>query len=107
MCYFLYNVCSFPYILKFLENFAFAFSYHAPCCISVLLCVSFPGVLFLPFLGTCSDKLSHQYNSRANQQKKMNRLEQESRELCEEVNTLRDSMEMLSTMMEALEATQN
>ncbi|XP_050895263.1 uncharacterized protein LOC127101873 [Lathyrus oleraceus] len=53
------------------------------------------------------DKLSHQYNTRANQLKKMDHLEQENRELRKEVTTLRGSYEMLTTMMETLVAAQN
>lgn len=66
--------------------------------ISLILC-EFPGVLFLPFLGLCLYKLSHYYNIRANQQKKMDRLKQENHELREKVTTLRNNMERLSTMM--------
>lgn len=54
------------------------------------------------FLGLHSDKLSHWYNTRTNHLKKMDRLEQENRELCEEVTTLRDGYERITAMMEAL-----
>ena len=102
MCYFVYDVCNLLYILKFLENFAFAFAYQASCCILVLLSVILPGVLFLPFLGLRLNKLSHQYNTHVNQQKKMDHLEQENRELREQVATLREIFEWLTTMMEVL-----
>lgn len=59
------------------------------------------------FLGLHSEKLSHWYNSRANQLKKRDLLEQENRELCEEMTTLRDEYERLTSMMEASAATQN
>lgn len=72
-----------------------------------MLCVSFPKVLFLPFLDLRSDKLSLQYNIRANQHKKMDHLEQENHELREEVTALRESLERLSAMMEALETAHN
>ena len=53
-------------------------------------------------------KLSHSYNTRASHQKrKMDQLEQENRELREEVNTLKDTMERLSLMVETLTAAQN
>ena len=53
-------------------------------------------------------KLSHSYNTRASHQKrKMDQLEQENRELREEVTTLKDTMERLSLMVETLIAAQN
>ena len=53
-------------------------------------------------------KLSHSYNTRASHQKrKMDQLEQENRELREEVTTLKDTMERLSLMVETLTAAQN
>ncbi|XP_050877729.1 uncharacterized protein LOC127081523 [Lathyrus oleraceus] len=53
------------------------------------------------------NKLSHWYNTRANQLKKMDRLEQGNLELREEVKTLRDGYERLTSMMEALTAAHN
>lgn len=107
MFYFLYDVCNFLYILKLLENFAFAFTCHASCHILVSLYVIFPCVLLLPFLGLRSDKLSHPYNTRVNQLKKMDHLEQKNCELREEVTTLRERFERLTAMMEVLVASHN
>ena len=59
------------------------------------------------FLGLHLDKLSPRYNTRANPLKKTDRLEQENRELREEVNTLRHNYERLTSMMETLVAAQN
>ena len=50
-------------------------------------------------------KLYHSYNTRAGQQRNMDQLEQENQELREEVNTLKEILERLSNMMEALVAT--
>ncbi|CAI8619940.1 unnamed protein product [Vicia faba] len=52
-------------------------------------------------------KLSHWYNTRANCKKKMEGLEQENKELHEEVVTLRTGMERLTTLVETLLAAQN
>ncbi|XP_050908725.1 uncharacterized protein LOC127122428 [Lathyrus oleraceus] len=59
------------------------------------------------FLGFHPDKLIYRYNTRANQLKKMDRLEQENCELCEEVTILRDNYERLTAMTETLVAAQN
>lgn len=59
------------------------------------------------FLGLHSDKLSHWYNTQDNKSKNMDCIEQENRELREEVTTLRDGYKRLTAMMEALSATQN
>ncbi|XP_050896210.1 uncharacterized protein LOC127102938 [Lathyrus oleraceus] len=53
------------------------------------------------------DKLPHQYNTRANQMKKIDHQEKENRELGKEVTTLRENYERLSPMMETLVAAQN
>ena len=63
--------------------------------------------LIYSFIGFHSDKMFHQYNTRVNQQKKMDHLEKENRELHEEVTTLRDNYERLTAMMETLVAAQN
>src|SRR3954463_1753379 len=52
-------------------------------------------------------KLSHRYNTRANCKKKMEGLEQENRELREEVVTLRSGMERLTALVETWMAAQN
>src|SRR3954467_5433606 len=52
-------------------------------------------------------KLSHRYNTQANCKKKMEGLEQEKRELREEVVTLRSSVECLTALVEILMTTQN
>src|SRR4051812_1441205 len=52
-------------------------------------------------------KLSHRYNTRANCKKKMEGLEQENRELREEVITLRSSVERLTGLVETLMTTHN
>ena len=52
-------------------------------------------------------KLSHSYNTRANRQKRMDDLEEEKRELREEVSTLKESLERLNTMIESMAAAQN
>lgn len=59
------------------------------------------------FLGLHPDELSHRYNTRSNQLKKMDLLEQENHELCEVVTTLRENYERLTSMMTALVAAQN
>lgn len=51
--------------------------------------------------------MSHRYNSRANQLKKMDRIEQEKCELHEEVTTLRENYERLTGMMETMVTAQN
>lgn len=107
MCYFLYDVYNLLYVLKFLENIAFSF---CRSCITLYLCVALSKLvrsLISYFFGLRSNKLSHQYNTHANQLKKMDRLEQENRELRKELTTLRDSYERLTAMMETLVATQN
>ena len=50
---------------------------------------------------------SHHYNTRANFKKKMDNLEQEHRELREEVSTLKAGMANLTALMESLVAAQN
>ena len=74
--------------------------------IAHIYCISYayPGVL--PSFFTSFSKLSHHYNTRANFKKKMDNLEQENRELCEEVFALKASMANLTTLMEALVASQ-
>src|SRR3954467_1044276 len=52
-------------------------------------------------------KLSHRYNTRANCKKKMEGLEQENRELREEVVTLRSGVDRLTALVETLMAAQN
>ena len=52
-------------------------------------------------------KLSHQYDTRANRQRKMEDLEQENHELRGEVATLRVEMEKLTALVESLVAVQN
>ncbi|XP_050889239.1 uncharacterized protein LOC127094449 [Lathyrus oleraceus] len=58
-------------------------------------------------LGLKNYKLSHWNNTRDNQLNKMECLEQENRELHEEVTSLRDIYERLTIMMEASAAAQN
>ena len=65
-----------------------------------------PGVLFVSLLCLVF-KLLHQYNTRANSKKKMENLEQENRELREEVISLRTGMANLTTMVEQLVAAPN
>ena len=69
------------------------------------ICYAYPGVL--PSFFTLFSKLTHHYNTRANFKKKMNNLEQENRELREEVSALKAGMANLTTLMEALVAAQN
>ena len=52
-------------------------------------------------------ELSHSYNIRASRQQKIDGLEQENRELREEVSTLRDTLERLNSVVEAMTAAQN
>src|SRR3954465_14931288 len=52
-------------------------------------------------------KLSHRYNTRANCKKKMEGLEQENRELREEVVTLRSGVGGITALVETLMTTQN
>src|SRR3954470_9560526 len=52
-------------------------------------------------------KLSHWYNTRANCKKKMEGLEQENRELREEVVTFRSGVDRLTALVETLMAAQN
>src|SRR3954471_18774234 len=52
-------------------------------------------------------KLSHRYNTRANCKKKMEGLEQENRELREEVVTLRSGVDHLTALVETLMAAHN
>ena len=66
---------------------------------------SYPGVLLCFF--TSFSKLSHQYNTQANFRRKMDNLEQENRELREEVSTLKVVMAHLTALMESLVAAQN
>ena len=66
---------------------------------------AYPGVL-LNF-STSFSKLSHQYNTRANSKKKMENLEQENRELCDEVTALKAGMANLTALIEPLVAAQN
>ena len=69
------------------------------------ICYAHPGVL--PSFFTSFSKLSHRYNTQANFRRKMDNLEQENRELCEEVSTLKVGMANLTTLMESLVAAQN
>ena len=71
---------------------------------SCIFC-TYPCVL-LSFL-TLFSKLSHQYNSRANFRRKMDNLEQENRELREEVYALKAGMANLTALMESLVAAYN
>ena len=75
--------------------------------IAHIFCIfyAYPGVL-RSFI-TSSSKLTHHYNTQDNFRKKMDNLEQENRELREEVSALKDGMANLTTLMEALVATQN
>ena len=73
---------------------------HASC----IFC-AYPGVLLSFF--TSYSKLSHQYNTQANFRRKMDNLEQENRELHEEVYALRASMANLTTLMESFVDAQN
>ena len=69
------------------------------------ICYAYPGVL--PSFFTSLSKLTHHYNTRANFKKKMDNLEQENRELREEVSALKAGLANLTTLMEALVAAQN
>ena len=69
------------------------------------ICYAYPGVL--PSLFTSFSKLTHHYKTRANFKKKMDNLEQENRELREDFSALKLSMANLTTLMEALVASQN
>ena len=71
---------------------------------SYIFC-AYPCVLLSFF--TSNSKLSHQYNTRANFRKNMDNLEQENRELRDEVSALKASMANLTTPMESLVAAQN
>ena len=71
---------------------------------SCIFC-AYPGVLLSFF--TSYSKLSHQYNTRANFRRKMDNLEQENRELREEVSALKAGMANLTALMESLVAAQN
>ena len=76
---------------------------HASYCTYFLH--AYPGVL-PSFFGSLS-KLTHHYNTRANFKKKMDNLEQENRELREEVSALKSCLGNLTTLMEALVVAQN
>ena len=52
-------------------------------------------------------KLSHPYNTRASHKKRMEGLDQENEELREEIATLRDTVQRLNGMVEAMVASQN
>ena len=69
------------------------------------ICYAYPGVL--PSFFNSFNKLTHHYNTRANLRKNMDNLEQENRELCEEVSALKSGVANLTTLMEALVAAQN
>ena len=69
------------------------------------ICYAYPGVL--PSFFTSFSKLTHHYNTWANFRKKMDNLEQENRELREEVSALKVGMANLTTLMETLVAAQN
>ena len=66
---------------------------------------AYPGVL--PSFFTLFSKLSHHYNTRANFKRKMDNLEQENRELREEVSALKAGMANLTNLMESLVDAQN
>ena len=66
---------------------------------------SYPGVLLC--FSTLFSKLSHRYNTWANSRKEMENLEQENRELREEVTALKPDMANLTTLMKSLMASQN
>ena len=66
---------------------------------------AYPGAL--PNFFTSFSKLTHHYNTRVNFKKKMDNLEQENRELREEVSALKAVLASLTTLMEALVAAQN
>ena len=61
---------------------------------------AYPGVL--PSFFTLFSKLTHHYNTRANFRRKMDNLEQENRELREEVSDLKADMANLTALMESL-----
>ena len=69
------------------------------------ICYAYPGVL--PSFFTSFNKLTHHYNTWANLKKKKDNLEQENRELREEVSALKAGMANLTTLMEALVPAQN
>ena len=70
-------------------------------------CIFYAHIDVLPSFFTSYIKLSHQYNTRANFRRKMDNLEQENRELREEVYTLKAGMANLTALMESLVAAQN
>ena len=74
--------------------------HHISC-----ICCAYPGVL--PSFFTSFSKLTHHYNTRANFRRKMDNLEQENHELCEEVSALKAGMANLIALMESLVASQN
>ena len=63
-------------------------------------------VLFL-VVCTSTVKLSHPYNNRANSKRRMENIEQENRELREEVSTLKTGMAHLTSLVETLVAAQS
>ena len=80
-------------------------AYHASYCTYFLhlLCISRCLTKLLYF----NSKTTHHYNTRGNLRKKMDNLEQENHELCEEDSALKAGMDNLTTLMEALVAGQN
>ena len=78
-------------------------TYHASSGTYFLHFCSYPDVL-LNF-STLLSKMTHWYNTRANSKKKMENVEQENRELHEEVTSLKDGMANLTTWIESLVAT--
>src|ERR1051325_8603278 len=82
---------------------------HCMSCIMTHTLLHFhilPGVLSISLLRSVF-KLLHRYNTRANSKKKMENLEQENRELREEVTSLRAGMANMTAMVEQLVAAQN
>ena len=63
---------------------------------------AYPGVL--PSFFTSSSKLSHHYNTQDDFRRKIDNLEQENRELHEEVSALKAGMANLTALMESLVA---
>ena len=77
-------------------------AYHASYCTYFLhlLCIS----RCLTSFFTLFSKLFHHYNTRANFRRKMDNLEQENRELREEVSALKADIANLTALIESLAA---
>ena len=73
---------------------------HISCIYYAYLCV-------LPSFFTYFSKLTHHYNTQDNFRKNMDNLEQENRELHEEVSALKAGMANLTALMESLVASQD